>query len=149
MITTLPSLRAATGLLAILALASGACSKPAELTIGTVGDTMVYDTPTLTVKAGQKVHLTLKNNATSPSMPHNWVLVKPSSEAAVAAAGQTAGESKGFVPLVGDVLAFTGQTKPGESTEVTFTAPEPGTYPYICTNPGHFSTMKGTLVVTP
>ncbi|MGH7283704.1 MAG: plastocyanin/azurin family copper-binding protein, partial [Polyangiaceae bacterium] len=30
----------------------------------------------------------------------------------------------------------------------TFTAPGPGKYPYICTYPGHYMTMKGTLEVT-
>ena len=39
--------------------------------------------------------------------------------------------------------------KPGESSEVTFTAPEPGKYPYICTVPGHYMMMKGVLTITP
>ena len=139
---------ASSAALLLVLLGTPACSKPAELSIGTVGDTMAYDATSFTVKAGQKVHLTLKNNATMPSMPHNWVLVKPSSEASVAAAAQTAGEAKGFVPLVGDVLAHTEQTKPGQSSDVTFTAPEAGNYPFLCTNPGHAATMKGTLIVT-
>ena len=38
---------------------------------------------------------------------------------------------------------------PGESVEVTFTAPDtPGDRPYICTFPGHYvGGMKGTLIV--
>ena len=37
---------------------------------------------------------------------------------------------------------------PGESETVDFTAPTtPGEYPYICTFPGHFATMRGKLIV--
>jgi azurin len=106
------------------------------------------------VKAGQKVHLVFKNNAPPPigngaPMSHNWVLVKPGTETAVATAALTVGESAGFVPNLADVLASTPQAQPGKSAEVTFTAPEsPGSYPYICTNPGHAATMKGALSVT-
>ena len=125
-----------------------ACSKPVELSIGTVGNTMTYDEAQLTVPSGQTVHLVLQNKATDASMSHNWVLAKPGTEASVAAEGQKAGESAGFLPLVADVLAHTGQVKPGQTGEVTFTAPAPGSYPYLCTNPGHSQTMKGTLLVT-
>ena len=128
------------------ALALGSCSKPAELTLASVGDTMAFDKTTLTVKAGQKVHLVFKNNATRPDMPHNWVLVKPGTEAAVAAAGIEAGQSQNYVPLTPDVLAKTPPSTPGGTVDVTFTAPDKGSYPYICTLPGHAQTMKGTLV---
>ena len=37
----------------------------------------------------------------------------------------------------------------GETVDVTFVAPEPGTYPFICTMPGHYIMMKGKLIVTP
>jgi len=38
--------------------------------------------------------------------------------------------------------------KPGETVEVTFTAPEePGAYTYLCTYPGHWATMQGTMRV--
>jgi azurin len=132
----------------VLAAVLAACSKPVELTIASVGDTMAYDKPTLTVKAGQKVHLVLQNNATRPEMTHNWVLVKPGTEASVASAGQQAGESQGYVALTPDILAKTTTSKPGGTVEVTFTAPDDkGNYPYICTLPGHYQTMKGTLIV--
>jgi len=39
--------------------------------------------------------------------------------------------------------------EPGTSGETTFTAPAAGTYPYICTFPGHYLMMKGVLTVTP
>ncbi len=129
----------------------GACGKgTAELNIASVGETMAYDQTSLTVKAGQKVHLVLTSHATSQAMKHNWVLVNPGKEAEVATAGMTAGESKNYVqPGDGNVLAHTPISQPGGQTEVTFTAPAAGTYPYICTYPGHYQTMHGTLTVTP
>jgi azurin len=126
-----------------------ACSKPAELSVSTVGNTMVYSTATLTVRSGQTVHLTLKNQATDATMSHNWVLAKPGTQDSVAAEAQKVGEAAGFIPLVADVLAHTSQVKPGQTGEVTFSAPEPGAYPYLCTNPGHAQSMKGVLTVTP
>jgi len=126
------------------------CKGTAELGIASVGETMAYDQTALTVKTGQKVHLTLTNRATSQAMKHNWVLVNPGKEAAVATAGMTAGEAKGYIPAGdADVIASTPLSQPGGQVDVTFTAPAPGTYPYICTFPGHYQTMHGTLTVTP
>lgn len=47
------------------------------------------------------------------------------------------------------VLFHTEMVGGGETTEVTFTAPdEPGEYEYLCSFPGHYAAgMKGFLVV--
>jgi uncharacterized cupredoxin-like copper-binding protein len=132
-----------------IGMAALGCSKPVELSLTTVGNTMAYSTSTLTVRAGQTVHLLLKNQATDATMSHNWVLAKPGTQDSVAAEAQKVGEAAGFIPLVADVLAHTPQVKPGQTGEVTFTAPDPGAYPYLCTNPGHAQSMKGILTVTP
>jgi azurin len=122
-----------------------------EIQIASVANEMKFDKTALTVPAGAEVHLVLKNNATVSTLPHNWVLVKTGTEASVAAAGLKRGEPAGYVDVVdSDMLAFTPLAKPGETTEVTFSAPsEAGTYPYICTMPGHYMLMKGLLTVTP
>jgi azurin len=129
---------------------SSACKGTAEINIASVGETMAYDQTAFTVKTGQKVHVVLTNHATSQAMKHNWVLVNPGKEADVATAGMTAGEKANYVPA-GDanVLAHTPLSQPGGQVEVTFTAPAPGTYPFICTFPAHYQTMHGTLTVTP
>ncbi len=131
-----------------LALLVG-CNSTLEENIATVGNTMAYDVTSFTVKAGQKVHVTLKNNGDNPAMTHNWVLVKPGKEASVATAGTEAGPAANYVKAGdADVLASTPIAQPGGTVEVTFTAPkEPGSYPYICTFPGHYTTMKGTMSV--
>ena len=112
---------------------------------------MTFDKKELSVPAGAEVHLTFKNNATSSVLGHNWVLVSPGTEASVAAAGLKLGETAGYLDVRDhDVLANTSLAKPGETTDVTFTAPDqPGKYPYICSFPGHYMMMKGVLTVTP
>ena len=110
---------------------------------------MTFDKTALTVPAGAEVRLVLKNTATVATMPHNWVLVKPGTEASVALAGVKLDQA-GYVDVRNhDMLAHTVQAKPGGTIDVTFTAPEAGTYPYICTTPGHYMSMKGVLTVTP
>ncbi|WP_394848687.1 plastocyanin/azurin family copper-binding protein [Pendulispora brunnea] len=134
----------------VLALTASACGKSThEQNIASVGDTMAYDLQGFTVKTGTQVHLVLKNNGTTPAMTHNWVLVKPGTEAAVATAGMEAGQAAGYVRANdGNIIAHTPLSAPGSTVEVTFTAPAPGMYPYICTYPGHYQTMKGTMQVT-
>jgi azurin len=121
-----------------------------EIHIETLANTMTFDKTALTVPAGAEVHLVLKNNATMTTLPHNWALVKPGTEAGVAAAGLKMGDPAGYFDVRDkDALAHTPMAKPGETSEVTFTAPEAGTYPYICTVPGHYMMMNGVLTVTP
>jgi azurin len=119
-----------------------------ELEIGAVASTMTFDKTSLTVPAGAEVHLVLKDSKPGTLM-HNWVLVKPGAEAAVAAAGLPAGPTGNYVTPGADVFAFAPLAQPGKTSEVTFQAPPAGSYPYICTFPGHYLMMKGTLVVTP
>lgn len=132
--------------------APSASAKPAqtvEIQIASVANTMAYDKTKLSVPAGSSVHLTLKNNATMSTLPHNWVLVKPGTEASVALAGVKY-DKAGYIAIGNpDMLAHTDQAKPGETVDVTFPAPDPGDYPYICTTPGHYVMMKGVLTVTP
>jgi azurin len=111
---------------------------------------MAFDKTKLSVPAGAEVHLALKNNATMATLPHNWVLVKPGTEASVAASGLKLGEPAGYIDVRDkNMLVHTPLAKPGETVEVTFTAPEAGSYPYICSFPGHYMMMKGVLTVTP
>jgi len=137
---------------AALAIAASvtACKGTAEINIASVGETMAYDQTAFTVKSGQTVHVVLTNHATSQAMKHNWVLVNAGKEDDVATAGMTAGEASNYVPKgSADVLASTTLSQPGGQVDVTFTAPAPGAYPFICTFPAHYKTMHGTLTVTP
>src|SRR4051794_27724021 len=76
--------------------AKSSASKAAELKIGTKAEENLFDKEKLTVKAGQTVKLTLKNN--SKSMQHNLVITAIGAADEVATAGIQAGADKGWVP---------------------------------------------------
>jgi shikimate dehydrogenase len=74
--------------------------------------------------------------------PHGWEAVRELLSQAVLLFNCT---SPG---LAGKVLSKTPMAGAGETAEVTLTVPGPGTYPFVCTFPGHFMAgMAGTLVV--
>jgi azurin len=131
------------------ATASAAPAPKVEIELSSVANTMAFDKTKLTVPTGATVHLVLKNHSTMSTLPHNWVLVAPGTEAKVAAQGLAEAPDAGYVIPGANVLAYTPLAAPGATTEVTFTAPAAGTYPFICTVPGHYMMMKGTLTVTP
>ena len=62
------------------------------------------------------------------TLPHNWVLVKPGTEASVAAAGLKLGEAAGYIDVRDhDMLAHTPLAKPGETVRGhVHRADEPG-----------------------
>lgn len=131
------------GAICILFISSGA--QAATLKIGTKGEQLLFDKTTLTVKAGEKVNLTLNNTS---GMQHNWVLVMPGTADKIAQDSITAGAAKGWLALGPNVLAHTKLVDPKKSDTIEFTAPtKPGDYPFVCTFPGHAMTMKGILTV--
>jgi len=144
------------------ALAPAPSGDVAALVIKPAADNpMMFDQAELTVKPGQKVKLTFDNpiQPNVQGLPHNWVLVKPGKEAvvgnaALAMASDPKAMQKHYIPagadgaVHADILAHTTLAQPGSKAEAEFTAPvEAGDYPYICTFPGHFLLMKGTLHV--
>jgi azurin len=118
-----------------------------NITIGAVGETMQFDKTELTVKSGEKVTLVFNNPSTT--LKHNWVLTQAGKDNDVGLAGIKAGEANNFIPNAdpekGYVLAHTSLVDLKGTETITFTAPPPGDYPYICTNAGHHTVMKGTL----
>jgi azurin len=122
----------------------------ANITVKVTGNTMAdmaYEPTSLTVKAGDRVTLTLENTNTMEGMLHNIVLVKLGSGQEVATAGISAGMEKNYVPENSNVLAASGLAKPNETIKLEFVAPATGSYNYICTYPGHFPKMIGKLYV--
>lgn len=124
-------------------------SDVAQIEIRPVGDEMRFEQTEFTVKPGQQVRLVFVNTATSPAMQHNVViLTDPNAVDRVGTAAMEAGEANEYVPTDEAILAHTPLAAPGETVEVTFTAPsEPGDYKYICTFPGHYVMMQGTMRV--
>jgi azurin len=122
----------------------------AKLTIKVIGNSMAdmgYEPASSTVKAGDKVTLTLINTNTMEGMLHNWVLVKLGTGQEIATAGIAAGMDKAYIPENPNVIAASPLAKPNETVTFEFTAPAAGQYNYICTFPGHFPKMVGKLYV--
>jgi azurin len=116
-----------------------------------VGEEMRYAVTEFTVAPGQEVHLVMNNTATNPAMRHNVVILNLDADVqAFGTAAATAADTD-FIPaaMQDQVIAHTPMSNPGQTVEVTFTAPkEPGEYMYVCTFPGHYiAGMKGKLVV--
>ena len=123
-----------------------------KINIGITGnDLMQYNTKEIKVKAGQEVTLTLRHigQMDVQVMGHNFVLLKPGTEIpAFGIAANEAGPEKGYIPNDGaDVIAHTDMIGGGQSTSITFMAPERGTYDFICSFPGHSGIMKGKFIV--
>ena len=102
------------------------------------------------MKAGQPVKLVFTN---PDATQHNLVIVKPGALEEVGMAGNEmakdpAGITKGFVPDHPAILHHTKLLNPDTGEVLRFEAPKkPGTYPYLCTFPGHWQVMQGVMVV--
>jgi len=117
-----------------------------EIVVEPEGDQMKYRQTEITLKADTKTRIKMKNIATVAAMQHNIVIVKKGSEDAVGQAALAAGEAKGYIPEHADILAATKMAKPGETTTVVVSLPA-GEYSFICTFPGHYMMMRGTVKV--
>lgn len=126
---------------------------PGERLVEITGDDqMKYNITEIRAKAGEKLVVSLKNigKIPKPAMAHNWVLLKAMDEAAIGALATAAvSRPPEFLPTdMSAVLAHTKMVGAGETDVVKVTVPSaPGTYPYICTFPGHFMLMRGKLIV--
>jgi azurin len=130
------------------AASGGGASGPLTVDIASAGENLAFDKTELTAAAGQQVTVNFSN--TSGAQQHNWVLVNggESVAAEVANAGLTRGAENDYLPEdQSNVLAHTDVLDGGASGSVSFTAPAAGSYLYICTVPGHYPLMQGTLTV--
>ena len=121
----------------------------ANVTI-TSNDGMRFDVRKINVASGQKVRLTLNHTGKLDKkiMGHNVVILKNGVKASAFAVKAASSKENDYIPVgTSEVIAHTKMIGGGESTVVEFTAPEKGTYNYICSFPGHFAMMKGKLIV--
>jgi azurin len=120
--------------------------------VNTVREQMRYDTPRLVVEAGKPFQVIFQNQ---DFMPHNFCVVKPGTRATIGkitatmTPDQLDRQHRPYVPANPDILAATNLIAPGQSQTLKLTAPTAeGNYEYMCTFPGHWELMWGTLVVT-
>ena len=119
---------------------------PVALAVGAVGETLSFSETSITATSGSEVTITFDNP--SSNNQHNLVIVQDGTKDAVATDGTTAGPANDWVaPGDARVVANTALLAPETSGDVTFTAPAPGTYQFVCTFPGHNFTMFGDFIV--
>jgi azurin/glucose/arabinose dehydrogenase len=107
-----------------------------------------FDVGSFDVKPGARVQLDFANPS---DMLHNLVIVKAGAATRVGEAALRLGldgAKLGYVPPSDDVLYHTALLEPSKSETIYFVAPDaPGDYPFVCTFPGHYVTMQGTMYV--
>jgi len=119
--------------------------------ISAVKERMLYDLKQFEVRAGQPVKLEFVN---PDAISHNLVIIRPGTEESVGLevnrmiADPKQIEIGQYIPETDAILFHTEMVPPNSSETLRFIAPkEPGNYPYICTFPGHWTIMKGVMVV--
>ncbi|MEM7410467.1 MAG: plastocyanin/azurin family copper-binding protein [Myxococcota bacterium] len=137
-------------LVMVTILAWAGAAHAAEVVIE--GDDMLkFDVTEFTVKAGESVKLTLKHVGQMPkvAMGHNLVILTAGTDVDAFAAAAVMKQDTEYFPedQADKVVARTKLVGGGESDTIEFTAPAPGTYPYLCTFPGHNVTMRGVMTV--
>jgi len=115
-------------------------------------DDMKFSTTSIAARPGESVRIVVRGTGQMPkiAMAHNFVLLQPGTDPASFANEGAMHRGSDFIApaLAGRVIAKTAMAGAGESVEVTLTAPGPGSYPFVCTFPGHtVAGMTGTLVV--
>lgn len=113
-------------------------------------DQMQFNKNEIVVYDGQTVVLTLTHVGTMPktSMGHNFVLIDQGISPSSYAKQAIKAKSNDYIPEDSQLtLAHTKMIGGGESTEITFDAPEKGDYDFLCSFPGHYAIMKGKFIV--
>jgi putative membrane-bound dehydrogenase-like protein len=112
---------------------------------------MKYDLKEFTVEAGKPVEIIFEN---PDFMQHNLLITQIGSletvgKAADKMAGDPKGAEKNYVPELPEVLFSTKLVNPQQTVTLRFIAPtKAGDYPFVCTFPGHWSIMNGTMKVS-
>ena len=143
----------------VLALTPAQAEPPAwsgnpdlSLTIETLPGMMKYNQQELVVGQGKRVKLTFKN---PDDLAHNLVLLDRDSAdktgvkfAESAFALGEKGLAMAWTPDSPRVLVKSGMLNPKAETQLYFVSPnKPGSYPFVCTVPGHAQLMRGILKV--
>jgi plastocyanin len=103
-----------------------------------------FQPPAISARQGTLVRLRFINAGT---LPHNVVLVRDENDIDQLAVAAYQAAATGYVPLESrdKLIAYSTLASPGDTVEVTFTAPPPGVYRYVCLFPGHANSMWGTF----
>ncbi|NJW52526.1 azurin [Salinimicrobium oceani] len=120
-----------------------------EVTL-TGNDMMQFNLNEIRVKAGETVKLTLRHVGELPenAMGHNFVLLQKGTDVVDFATKAATASGSDYIPEgTEEVIVHTEMIGGGEETSIEFTAPEAGSYDFICSFPGHYIQMRGKFIV--
>lgn len=125
--------------------------EPIHITLET-HDNMTYTGGDLfKAKVNVDIKLTLENVGQLPkeSMGHNLVVLTPGTDHAEFGAEAFKVKDEDYIPatFASSIVAHTKLLGPGESDEIIFKFDEVGAYTFVCSFPGHWGTMHGTIIV--
>ncbi|MEO8935033.1 MAG: plastocyanin/azurin family copper-binding protein, partial [Xanthomarina sp.] len=104
------------------------------------------------VMAKQEIRLTLKNAGELPkeSMGHNIVVLAPGTSIPDFATEAFRWKDADYIPepYESSIMTHSRLLGPGESDTITFDLENPGVYEFICSFPGHWGTMHGSITVS-
>ena len=124
--------------------------KPVTLKTTAVPGKMSWDPKEFIVSPNSIVAIEMNN---PDSMQHNMLVCSPGSLSEIGVAADKLGEGaigkqRQYVPDSPKVLEIMGLTAPNTTGVLWFIAPaKTGTYPLVCTYPGHWRMMNGKLKV--
>jgi azurin len=112
------------------------------------GADLSYDITEIRATAGDT--FTIEYDNTESTMPHNIVFVYSEADIQPVGIASLQAAQNDYIPTdesaLEKIFANTSLARAGDVVHVTVTVPEAGTYPYICTYPGHFTMMQGRLI---
>lgn len=123
---------------------------PTSYVIKAMGNTMSdmqYDMDEIRINKGKEITFTLVNEGVDEAMIHNIAIVHFGYAQDVAQRGFAHKENSYVKPNDPAVVAVSPLAQPGETVSFTFQIPERGSYQFVCTYPGHWGKMLGTLLV--
>lgn len=140
--------------LLVLSLASAALAAGNTVSLKIQAyDTMKYSVNRIEAHPGERVTVELQDVGSLPkeAMGHNWILLKAGADPQAYAKAASVAKAQNYEPsaLAHEVIAAIPLLGPKETGTASFVAPKaPGTYPYLCSFPGHYQAgMHGLLVV--
>ncbi len=118
----------------------------------TGNDSMQFSQKEITLEAGKATKITFKHigNLPKTAMGHNLVILKPGTAVPAFASSCMTAAANDYIPTDAEnkkaVVAHTKMLGGGQEDSIEVTL-EAGTYPFLCSFPGHFALMSGVITV--
>lgn len=118
-----------------------------DVEIKTEGIELSYSVKELRVKAGEIVRIGYINQS---DMNHNMVFVREEADIRPVGIAALQAIANDWIPEkeMDRIFAYSKLAHAGDTVEVSFKVPPPGSYPYICTYSAHWTQMQGRLIST-